>query len=208
MKELEKGQDKIEKICEALRKETLEPAEAKAKEIIEAAGNQAESMIRQAEKQAEEIIKKARAEIEQEQQVFQSSLAQAAKQGIESLRQAIEHTLFNPELEKLIVRHTSDLNTVARIIEALIKAVEVEGVSRNLAAFIPQNISPQELNALLAENVLKKLETGSVMVGDFKGGAQLKILDKKMMVDMSDEVLKELLSTFIRKDFRKLVFNA
>ena len=37
MKGLETGKDKIQKICDALRKETLEPAKQEAREIVEKA---------------------------------------------------------------------------------------------------------------------------------------------------------------------------
>jgi V/A-type H+-transporting ATPase subunit E len=45
------------------------------------------------------------------------------------------------------------------------------------------------------------------VVGSFKGGAQLQWHDRKLTLDMSDDALKELLSTYVRKDFRKMLFG-
>jgi len=56
MKTLEKGQDKIQKISDQLRREILEPAQEEAKKIIEEAKRKASHLNMEAEKQAEEIV--------------------------------------------------------------------------------------------------------------------------------------------------------
>ena len=57
--------------------------------------------------------------------------------------------------------------------------------------------------------VVQALKERSVVLSDLAGGIQLKLHDKKMTIDLSDEALKELLATYIaRKDFRKLLFGA
>lgn len=207
MKSLEQGQDKIDKICEALRLETLEPAMKKAEEILEEAKRTAEHKIREAEREAQEIVQKAKAETEQQYKVFQSSLAQGAKLALEKLRQEIEHQLFNPGLEALIVQESSDPKVIGRIINALIEAVEKEGFASDLQAEVPKSAKASEINALIAKNILEKLEGKSVQLGSFKGGARVKIGSKKMTIDISDEALKELLASFASKDFRNFIFN-
>ena len=64
MRSLEKGQDKIQKICDKLRHETLEPAEREAQQIIEEARKKAEAIQAEAERHAEQLIKQARGQIE------------------------------------------------------------------------------------------------------------------------------------------------
>lgn len=54
MKGTEPGKDKVKKICDILRRETLEPAENEAKQIIDSAKEQAKQMISAAHKEAEE----------------------------------------------------------------------------------------------------------------------------------------------------------
>ena len=83
MRSLEKGQDKIQKICDKLRHDTLEPAEEEAQQILKEARKKAESIKAEAERHAEQLVKQARGQIEQERNVFHSSLHQAAKQTIE-----------------------------------------------------------------------------------------------------------------------------
>ena len=127
MKSLETAENKIEKICEVLRKETLEPAEKQALEIIQEAKKQADEMILQAEKRALDIVKKAQEDLEQTRRIFESSLMQAARQGIEYLRQEVESKLFNPELENLILNSARSPSAVAMIIEALVLAFKARG---------------------------------------------------------------------------------
>lgn len=207
MKPLEKGQDKIDKICDALRRQTLEPAEIQAAKIIEEANQQAKSMILHAEKRADEICLEAQKQVEKDKHIFQSSLGQAAKEAVEHLRQTIENQLFNPELESEVRNASKDPKIIAMIINALVEAIEKRGFSADLLAYIPKNISPRTVSAILLDGVLKKLGEEGIDVGDFYGGAKIKIVNRKMTLDMSDEALKELLGQFVRKDLRKFLFN-
>ena len=207
MKTLDTDQDKIKKICEVLRKDTLEPAEIEALKILEEAKSEAKSIILAAEDEAEKIVKRAQSEMEQERSVFKSSLAQAAKQGIEQIRQEIQAKLFNPELEKLIVKDTASPKVIASIIESITKAIEKQGLGGDLLLAIPKDISPQFVTALLHEAVLQRLKSESVELGAFKGGAKVRLIDKKMTLEMTDETLRELIASFISKDFRKFIFG-
>lgn len=206
MKTLEKGKERLKKICDVLRHETLEPAKKQADELIKEAEKKAQKIIADAENQAQQLIEEAKVSIEQERNVFQSSLQQAAKQGVEAMRQDIEHKLFNQQLEDLIQKSMVDPKIIANLINAIVKAIEKDGIEADITALIPKTVSAQSVNQLLASEVLKKLQTGSVAVGFFKGGALVKINQRKVTIDISEEALKELLANYIRKDFRKLIF--
>lgn len=207
MKTLEKGQDKIKKICEALRDETLQPAKKEAHAIILAAQKEAEEIIAAAEKESEKIKVAAKVFVEQEQNVFHSSLQQAAKQSLEVLRQNIENRFFNDNLATLIDKNASNPQVIANLISAMIKALEKDGLAANLTALIPTSITPKQINELLLEDVLKTLKDKSVSVGSFSSGAQVRLNNKKMTLDITEEALKELLAAHVvRKDFRSMIF--
>ncbi|EFB40580.1 V-type ATP synthase subunit E [Parachlamydia acanthamoebae str. Hall's coccus] len=207
MEKFEKGQDKIQKICDTLRKETLEPARQEAQEIIAEAHAKAAKIIKEAEQQAVTLHAQARKSIEQERNVFQSSLEQAARQGLESLRQSIEHKLFNEELEGLLEKQTADPKLIANVVNAIVEAVQKEGISSNLSAVISKRVSPEQVNALLLENVKSKLNEKGVTLGNFSGGAEVKLHGKRLTIDITDQTLKELLAGYARKDFRQLIFG-
>ena len=207
MKSLEKGQDKIQKICDRLRRQILEPAEEEALKIIEEAREKAVSLQEEAEQQSEQLLKQTRSQIEQERAVFDSSLQQAGKQALERLRQEIEHKLFNQELEKTLNELLVDPHMIAKCINGMIQAVEKEGLSIDLVAVIPHLISPIEVYALLLDRAKERLKESSLEVGNFNAGAQLRLVDRRMTLDLSAQAIKELLSHYLRKDFRSFIFG-
>lgn len=207
MKTLEKGQDKIKKICSVLRDETLEPAKKQAEEIVKEGQRQAEEIIAQAQVSAEKIIDSARTAIEQERNVFYSIMQQAAKQSLEALRQDIEKKFFSEHLQSVIEKNTQSADIIAKLVNAIVKALEKEGLSSDLTALVPNAVSPKEVNDLLLQDVLKTLKEKSVVLGNFSGGVRLKLNNKQMSIDITEDAIKELLANYIvRKDFRKMLF--
>jgi V/A-type H+-transporting ATPase subunit E len=207
MKSIEHGQEKIQKICDKIRHQTIEPAKEEAQKIIELAHVRAKEIISQAEQQAEQYIKQAKGQIEQEKNVFHSSLQQASKQTVEFLRQEIEHHLFNEELQSVLEKQLSDPRLIAELINGLVKAIEREGLSADLSAVIPRAVSADDVSALLLDSVRKKLKMKPLELGSFGGGAQVRLNNKKMTLDLSDQTIKELLANYVRKDFRQLIFS-
>jgi V/A-type H+/Na+-transporting ATPase subunit E len=207
MKTLDKGHDKIKKISEQLRHEVLEPAKEETKKIIAEAHERAAEIVAAANKEAEKIISEARQAVEEEKNVFHSSLSQAGKQSIEALRQTIEQQLFNDQLHKALNAETTNPKIIASLIDAIVKAIDKEGLSVDLAAYIPKSVSAKDVNQFLLAGTLKQLKGDGVIVGDFSGGARIKMLDKNLTIDISDQALEELLSKYVRKDFRKLLFE-
>lgn len=207
MERKDSKEDKIKQICDSLRKETLEPAKVEADKIVEEAKLRAEQIIHDAEEQAKRLNAQARASIEQERNVFQSSLSQAAKQSLEALRQSIEAKLFNEELDAVVKQELSNPQVIASFVKAIVEAIEKEGVDADLEAVVPKKVPGKEVSALLGENILKKLDGNVLSLGLFDGGAQVKLVGKKMTIDITDSTLKELMASYVRKDFRKMIFS-
>jgi V/A-type H+-transporting ATPase subunit E len=207
MKSLETGKDKIQKICDAIRKETLDPVKQEIGEIIENAHMQAADIIRDAEKKAAQMKASVDAEIAEKTKLFRASFQLSCRQGIEALKQKIEEELFNKELASLIAKETSDPKIIVALIESFMRSLESHGIEEDFEAVIPKEISPRSINALLAENILTRLKKHSVELGDFHGGVKLQMKDRQITIDISDEVVRELVAAYIRRDFRDLIFQ-
>lgn len=207
MRSLEKGQDKKQSIFQKIRQDTLEPAEQEAKKIIEDAHKRAEEIKIEAQKNGEQILKQARAQVEQERNVFHTALEQSARQTLEGLRQDIEHKFFHEELQAAIDHVMSNGKVIADLIDAIVKAIEKEGIHTDIAVVIPRLVSPDDVCDLLIENIRKKLKNHPIEIGRFSGGVQVKLVGKKLTLDITSSVIKELLASYIRKDFRKLIFT-
>jgi V/A-type H+/Na+-transporting ATPase subunit E len=208
MKVMDKGKDKVQKICDVIKRETLEPAQEEADGIVSAAKKEADKIVKKAKKDAEKHLEKARAKIEEERGVFLSSLKLAGRQGVAALREEIETRLFSGEVRDAVEAECKKPKVVASFITAMVAAVEKEGLGGKIIAEMPKSVDPAEVAAGLTKELLDKLEKKPVQVGELYGGAMLRIKDKEMTLDMSDETLEELLSTYAREDFRRFIFGS
>jgi V/A-type H+-transporting ATPase subunit E len=207
MKETETGSERVKKICDVLRRETLEPAKQEAEEIILEARRQAETLLEEAKKAIERLQMESREEIERQRNIFQSSLYQACKQTVESLKQNIEEKLFNQELSRLFAKQMQAPDVIAQLIKAVIHALEKEGVEADLSVYVPAAVPARVINEMLGKEILEKLKEKSVLIGPLAGGVEVKLRDQNITIDISDVALKELVANYIRKDFRELVFG-
>lgn len=207
MKAVETGKDKVKKICEILRRETLEPAEHEASVLMEKARAEAAAIIEDAKLRSAEIKKQAQDEADTLRTRTHSTLQHACKQTLETLRQTIIDKLFHPELTKWLNSGLQSEKVLANLLEAVVKGIEKEGIDCDLQAYISSAVSARDVNALLAPEVVKRLREKGVLVGTFAGGIQVKLIGENLMIDLSEEALAELLSSYVRKDFREMFFT-
>lgn len=207
MKGLETGKDKIQKICDSLRKETLEPAKQEAREIVENAHMQASEIVAEAKAKAVSMLEESAKEMEEKKRVFHASLNLACRQGIEQLKQKIEKDLFNQELASLVIKETTEPKVIANLLNSFMKSMEEKGIEEDFVALIPKGISPRSINELLAARVLERLQNKTVVASDIGGGLQIQLKGRQITIDISDVVVRELIAQYIRRDLRDLVFN-
>ncbi len=207
MKGMESGTDKVKKICDALRKETLEPALVEAEEIVDQAREEAARIVAEAQRQAERHFDEAKERIGREKEIFQAALNQASKLAVQFLKQTIEEKLFNRELAKQLASFMQNPKILADLITAVVKAIEKDGKDVDLSAYIPSAIPARDVNAFLAKEILEKLKEKSVLIAPIGGGIEVKLRNENVTLDLSDAALNELLANYIRKDFRELFFE-
>lgn len=204
---METGKDKVKKICDVLRKETLEPSQKQAEEILSQASLQAQEIIAQAHLKQKQLLADAKEQIDKERAIFASSLSQTGRQVIESLKQEITENIFQKELLHLLKEEMSKPEVLSRLINAVIGAVEKEGIESDLSVYIPEAVSAREVNALLLQNILDKLQEKSVLIGSIRGGIELKLHDKNITIEITDASLEELIKRYSRRDFHDTIFK-
>ncbi len=203
---MEAGKEKVKKICDLLRKETLEPAQEEAERILEEARAEAGRIVEKGRQESEELLKEARETIEREKEIFQTSLNQACRQSLEFLKEQIEEKLFNAQLKKVIEGQTQDPKVHSEITKDVVKAYEKEAIVETLCDFIPASVTAEQVNALIGATILERLKEKGVLLASIGGGIQVKLVDENVMIDLSAETLSELLASYTRKDFRELIF--
>ncbi|MFI5334727.1 MAG: V-type ATP synthase subunit E [Chlamydiales bacterium] len=208
MKGTETGKDKVKKICEALRRETLEPAMQEAEELLKEAREKAEHILSEAHKEAERFHAEAKAKNEREKVIFQAALTQASKQAVQYLKQLVEEKFFNRELAQQLVKPLENPQVLADLISAIVQGVQKEGVDLDLSAYISSKIPARAVNDLLTKEILNQLKEKSVLLASIGGGVEVKLRKENVTLDLSDLALKELIANYIRKDFREIFFEA
>lgn len=207
MKKLDSGKGKIQEICDLIRQETLEPADREKKRLIDEGEHAKAALINEGQRQKEELLRNACSQIAQERAIYESSLEQAMRQALESFKQQIEG-VCREDLEKLVDATMVDPQIIAHLIEALITAIDRDGLATDLSAEVSRHVDVQQVSKLLASKLLSRLRDGSVTIGNFEdSGAQLVLHDRKMRVSLTSEDAKNMLAEHIRKDFRALIFS-
>lgn len=204
---IETGKDKVKKICEILRKETIEPAVDEAQKILEEAHRKGEEIVEAAKTKAKKILEDTDEEIEKRQKVFRASINQGARQSIEWLKQEVELRFLNENLAERITESTSDPKILADMLTAIVEAVSDEGLDTEISAIIPSVIEPRQVNELIGKDILDKLKEKSVIIGPQKGGVEIKLHKEKLTIDMSDTALFDLMTRYVRKDFHQFFFS-
>lgn len=205
---MDTGKDKVKKICEVLKEETLEPARREAEQIIAQAHCDARKIVEKAQREGERIYEEGKKRMQEEENIFRASLNLACKKGLDTLKQEIEHTLFNQALDLFVDKQMKDPQVVARIISAIVKGIEKEGIDVDLQAEISSAVSKQEVNRELTRGIIDCLKSKSVEIGTISGGAQVRLCDKHLTIEMTNEALKTLLANFVREDFRSIIFTS
>jgi len=155
----------------------------------------------------EQLLADAKEQIERERAIFESSLSQTSRQVIEALKQEIKEKVFHKELLHLLKNEMSKPEVLSRLINAVIGAIEKEGIESNLSVYIPEAVPAREVNALLLQNILDKLQEKSVLLGPISGGIALKLHDKNITIEITDSALEELIERYSRRDFHEIIFK-
>lgn len=204
---METGKEKVDRICELLKEETIKPAQEEAKKLLNEARQRADQVLKDALNQKAQILKDADIELDKKKKIFDSSLALASKNTLETLKQSIEKNLFSEEINRLVMEKSSDETVISDFIRVVTESIEKEGLGANIEVAIPKGVSKEKLMQLLAAKVRVKFESKQVLEEGFAGGAKIKLLDHRMTIDLSDQALKELLVNFLQKDYRQIIFN-
>src|SRR3990167_1178288 len=126
------SEDKIQKICDTITKETLVPAEKKAEQIVEKAKRDAEKILQDASDEADAIRERLSRDLMVEKESFHTSLELSARQVASDLRQKIIRQLFVKELQKSVQEALSEKEVVGNIIRVITEAIRESGLDTKI----------------------------------------------------------------------------
>lgn len=207
MELIDSSKKKVKKICDVLLRDTLEPAQRKAEEIIDEANKKAEAIILQAADKASGMVKEAEAQIKEKQTVFDSSLKIATQKALTMLRDEVEFKLFHPELENQIRKYLNQKEIVVKIIDALVEALKKEGLGADLELVISKAFKPEEICAAILQDSLNVLNGKVIRIGENESGITLKCSGYHLSIDVTDDAIKGVISTYASESLRKILFK-
>jgi len=205
MKHLDTGSDKIKKICDAIRYETLEPAKQQAKLIIEQATDQAASIIQEARVQAETILENAKKLHEKEQNIFESSLAHAAKIFKEKLKLEIENHFLSPSLSQISSTLFHKDQLCAQLVSAFIEGLKNKSLNGDLSLIISEGLNKEEFVKAISSNIKNLIS--SVQTSHIAPGVSIRSEKDNLRIDLSEKQINQALLDSMRADFRKYFFE-
>jgi len=204
MKHLETGSDKIKKICDTLRHETLEPAKQQARLILEQASDQAAAILQEARSQAELILENGKKMHEKERLIFEASMAQAAKIFKEKLRLEIENRFLSKSLEEVTTQLFNEPALVAQIVSALIEGLKSKGQNGDFTLILSAHLDKDLFIEALASAV--KGQIGRVESTQMEQGVIVKCEGDDLRIDVNQSQMTQSLMEALRLDFRKFFY--
>lgn len=201
------GKQKVQQICDLIKKDTLDPAQKEAARIRQEAHEEAHRIIQKAEAHCREKEEELKKHLAQQRKVFLASLEQASSQALETLRQDIEHQVLSKGLFDLLATPCQDPQVLAKLLDAIVQAIHKEGLGTHLTAIIPKTVSKEAVLAALLPNARQTLEKGGIELGKIGGGVALTVRDRQVTIDISDVAIQDLLLRYLRKEFRQHFFR-
>jgi V/A-type H+/Na+-transporting ATPase subunit E len=205
MKHLDSGSEKIKKICDAIRHETLEPAKQQAKAIVEQASDQAANIIQEARNQAESIMEASKLQYEKEKQIFEASMIHSSKLFKEKLKQEIEQHFLVPSLDKIASNIFNDAKMTAQVVSAIVEGWKKQSASSDLVAIVSSGINKEEFAKALTSEVRSRMM--DIKSQDSISGVILKSQGENLRIEISQNQLAEALMNALRQDFRKFFYQ-
>jgi V/A-type H+/Na+-transporting ATPase subunit E len=196
--------ERLAAICQMIRNETLDPALKEAETIKLVAEREAARIKAEAKLDAEKIIHDARQAATEEKEAFEASLQQGSLQFLGVLKEQVEKNLFDANINKYLTSEFADNVRVGQLIELIMAGLKKEGIFGNIELYLGSHIARQDI----AEHLLKESLSGiTTLKGDFPSGILVKVSDQHLSIEITPEAIQEIITPFVRPDFRRFLFS-
>jgi V/A-type H+-transporting ATPase subunit E len=118
-----------------------------------------------------------------------------------------EKTLFRPALDTWLEKEFSSEEKTAALLDTLIEFLKQEGLEGDLAVWIGSHLSKESIVKQLAVSSLRSISKDGIQISNQALGILVKIVEKHLVIEITPDAIKDLISTFIRNDFRGFLFN-
>jgi len=207
MTQIDTGNEKVKKICDLIKTQTLDPAKEEAKKIVLHAKKDAEKIIADAEEKARLILEQAQNECESKRKLLESSLRLAAKQAVSSLKQQITEELFSKPFAHSLKMETSKPSFIAKAIEISLQSIFKNIPDDELLFELPKTVSPEQILQELSSEARERVKKSQIEMGAFQGGVVIHYNKENIAIDLTDNAANQLLSRYIAQPMQQYLFH-
>ncbi len=199
-------ENRMQDISDYLKTRVIDPAEAEKDRILEEAQAEKKKILDEARNEAETIVQDAKKQAEQEKASLESALRIAARQAVDSLKIALE----NEVLKKSIEEPTSNVLSSEEAVKESLK--EIIDIYLNKGTESVELVLSDGLKQKLSDYVKSEISSNAsqvITVSDdtVPAGFSVKLSDKQLVYDFSQESLVQLLSQYLRPELREYLFS-
>lgn len=197
--------EKIKGLSDYLKSSVLDPAEKEKEDILKQAQEEKKRIIAEAEAEAEKIVKSAKEQAEHEKSTLESSLRIASKKAIDTLKISVEKEILNSSVDTAVKSAVSDKEIVKSFIEKILDSV-LKG-EESAEIILSDDMKNQLTDYIKSQVTAKAGEKLTLSDEKVPAGFALAMKESSIMFDFSEEALTELLSSFLRPEIRKYLFE-
>ncbi|NBU62223.1 MAG: hypothetical protein EBS28_00290 [Chlamydiae bacterium] len=208
MKYANNTSETIQRILQAIKEEALEPSKTEAEETIASANAESEQILYEANARAESIVAEATKKASDQIKAAKVEIDLALKQAKLQLKNDLTQNLFKKELKESLSKEMHKTQIVARAVNIVLESLEKDGLYSKFSLVVPDGVFEKELTQHLAQNVIEKIEKfGELKFDSVFGGVILKIQEKNMVVELTENQVEQVLDRFVSDSLKAFVYS-
>jgi len=197
----------VENLIDRLKTDGVSKGKTEAESIVADAKRQAMSILDAARREADGIVTAAQRESERVRQTATQALQLAGRDALLKLRESCQ-LQFENSLRKLVGVELQNADTLSQMILAVAGKTRPDEADAVIEVLVPIDPSqPDALTDYVAGLTSEMLRPGVTFgVGeDVTAGVRIKLVDKNVEIDLSDEALASFLGRFLVPRFRQIM---
>jgi len=197
----------VENLIDRLKTDGVSKGKTEAESIVADAKRQAMSILDAARREADGIVTAAQRESERVRQTATQALQLAGRDALLKLRESFQ-LQFENRLRKLVGVELQNADTLSQMILAVAGKTRPDEADAVIEVLVPIDPSqPDALTDYVAGLTSEMLRPGVTFgVGeDVTAGVRIKLVDKNVEIDLSDEALASFLGRFLVPRFRQIM---
>ena len=208
MKYANNTSETIQRILQAIKEEALEPSKTEGQETIAAANAESEQILFETNEKAKNILQDATQRANDQIKAAKAEIELALKQARLQLKSDLAEHVFKKESHDLLAKQMHKPDMVGRAIGIILDSMEKDGLFSKFELTVPESLNERELMQFLSQHVKEKIEKGGELKFTSKfGGAVLKIQDKNMVVELTENQIDTILDRFISDSLKAFIFS-